>query len=290
MSDFEDNLEFKPLSQGLGFHQKESTPAIDELSLTNRVDIPESFDIDIKPKKLESLDLSQVQKKSVVETQISDEKPTPVWKQNHIKQNSWGGDVDLGLMPMTDGVVEGGLESNSALIDNPFFIPRKTISPVEVVTLRFSGHDGLKKKSFKPILGSFTAILMDVLTLISLCMIAMTLFLGATGSSLSEVLVNLPNDPTGKAQFLSLTMTVGFLYLVLSRCFFGRTIGEWMFHLQMGSNEDQQKSSYPMRVLIRTFFVFATGFILFPLLSWFVKKDILIYFSGLEMHGEEFKS
>lgn len=299
--DLDLDLEFKPLSKGLGFHQKKYQYEAENLSFDEPDKMEEksfSLKADLSAKK-EKVDFaapfeSLIKAPKPIETpKISndDENVTPVWSQQPSKtQNSWGGDVDLGLAPREDGIVDRDTFSQPLIIDNPFYIPQqKPHSPVEVVTLRFSGHDGLKKDRTKPVNPSLAAILMDVLTLISLCMIFSTLYFASTGQSLSEVILEMPYNSALKNQFIGLTLSIGFLYLIIARCFFGRTIGEWMYHLQLGSLRDQEKASYPLKVFIRTFVVFISGFVVFPLISYFLKKDFLVYFSGLELHGEKIK-
>ncbi len=271
--DFVDELDFKPLSKGLGFHQKKEL----KFQVEN---------LDFAAPTTESK--SEVNFETSSELNQINESLTPVWSKSPSKtQNSWGGDIDLGLAPREDGMVDRDTFSQPMVIDNPFYVPKKAYSPVEVVTLKFSGHDGLRKVKTKPVTTSFLAIIMDVLTLISLCMIFSTLYFASTGQSLSEVILELPYNAALKNQFFALTLSIGFMYLIVSRCFFGRTIGEWMYHLQLGSTDDQEKSSYPLKVFLRTFIVFASGFIIFPILSYLLKKDFLFYLSGLELHGEE---
>lgn len=314
MSDLNENIDFRPLSEGLGFHQKKSqTPALE--SPEENFDVP-SVDLDsILITQPRSTSGSRAPKSAPVTTQVSAprtlsvdaplapaqvqsfkaEQPqdvdvetlTPVWMRPAAdKYNPWAGDVDIGREPSVDGVVERDIE-NTTVIDNPFFVPQRIGSPVEVVTLRFSGYDGLRNKKRKPVLPSFTAITMDVLTLISMCMIFFAIVLTAMGESLSAVLRELPQDATGRSYFLGIVLTVSFMYMILSRALFGQTIGEWMMHTQLGSDEDRNKASYPIKVFVRTVVVFLSGFIVFPVLSYLVNKDILVYFSGVEMHGEK---
>lgn len=300
-----ENIEFRPLSQGLGFHQKKQYNSSQDSNDSQEEDV-DLASFDLEPAKKPSVKTSlasrtfEVDSASLNSVSVSDPKLnpsplkmtdemaslTPVWmKPSEERYNPWAGDVDIGREPTVDGVVEGNME-NATVIDNPFFVPQKMGSPVEVVTLRFSGYDGLKKNKFKPVLGSMTAMMMDVLTLLSMCMIFTAVVLTAIGESVTDVLVELPADATQRSYFLGMLLTVGFMYLVLARCFAGRTVGEWMFHLQLGSDEDQKKASYPIKVLIRTVIVFLSGFIVFPILSRFANKDLLAYFSGVEMHGE----
>lgn len=283
MIEFDEDIEFKPLSNGLGFHPKKTKG----IRHAQTVDQPTVNKI----KKYEPLKKPEAVKKTQpdysAETHEEVDTVTPVWMQPATdKFNPWAGDLDIGRQPSVDGMVEGGME-NSTIIENPFFVPSKVSSPVEVVTLRFSGYDGLKKKKVKPITGSFTAIMMDVLMLISICMIVLTVVLSATGQqSISVVLRQLSQDAAQRSTMFGTIIALGFLYLVFARCFFGRTLGEWMMRMQLGSNDDQAQASYPIKVLFRTTIVFLTGLLVFPLISWLFNKDLLGYFSGLEMHVE----
>lgn len=296
MKEFDDDISFKPLSEGLGFHQKQIKLEVGNLDFVKSDVIP-SLVPNSNTKKKEDLFSNSIvsnsliqknAKSSVAQKESLDKDITPVWSLPASKtQNSWGGNVDLGLTPREDGIVDRDSLSRPVLIDNPFYVPRSSVSPVEVVTLKFSGHDGLRKVKTKPVSTSFLAIMMDVLTLISLCMILLTFYFASLGQSLSEVILEIPHNAALKNQFFGLTISIGFLYLIISRCVFGRTIGEWMFHLQLGSVTDQEKSTYPVRVFIRTLIVFVTGLVFFPILSYVFKKDFLANFCGLELHAEK---
>ena len=301
----DEEIDFRPLSEGLGFKDKiipqaaspkKSSPASDSSNLKYRSHLyqehrlnSENFSGDPQNAPLDSSILEpkkSLSGQSSFYENSSEEvfNPLPLGAPKNKRQESWAGDIDLGGSPPVDGIVEDG--GGTTVIDNPFFTPSKPISPVEVVTLKFSGHDGLKKKPVRPGLFSLTAIFIDFLTLISLTMIGSTFYLGNIKYSLSEFLLQLPYNPAFKAQVIGATLSLGFLYLVLSRCFFGRTIGEWMFRLQLGSEEDQGKATYPVRVLIRSFFILISGFFIFPVLSLIFRKDLLFYLSGLSLHGE----
>lgn len=329
MSDINDNIDFRPLSEGLGFHQKKPStrsqsasefevPTVDldvmggKASLSEKSGSSASLPMVSAPQSARALQKAQTSPSpntrtmslgsaSISSTQNfrADEVDdlttetsslTPVWMRPvEQKYNPWAGDVDIGREPSVDGVVERDID-NSTLIDNPFFVPQKITSPVEVVTLRFSGYDGLRKKKSKPTLPSFTAIAMDVLTLVSICMIFFAVVLTAMGESLSSVLSELPRDAAGRSYFLGIVLSVSFMYMILARSLFGQTIGEWMMYMQLGSDEDRAKASYPIKVFVRTVVVFLSGLIVFPILSLLAGKDILMYFSGLEMHGEKASS
>lgn len=73
-------------------------------------------------------------------------------------------------------------------------------------------------------------------------------------------------------------------YLIFSRSFFGSTLGEWIFNFRLGSQAQRQSAFYPLLILWRILFIFCTGVFLLPVLSFFLRKDILFYFTGLRIY------
>ena len=78
-------------------------------------------------------------------------------------------------------------------------------------------------------------------------------------------------------------------YKILSRVFYGRSLGEWSSRHQMGLIIQQHSLSYPLRLLVREIFCLATGIFLFPLLSSLIRRDIGFYVSGLQTYIEQKK-
>ena len=74
------------------------------------------------------------------------------------------------------------------------------------------------------------------------------------------------------------------LYLTLSRSFFGCTLGEWAFDLQLGKADQQAKTMYPVLVFWRTAVTMATGIVLLPFLSILLQKDIASRICGLKLY------
>jgi hypothetical protein len=76
---------------------------------------------------------------------------------------------------------------------------------------------------------------------------------------------------------------MGFAYIVMLRIIMGRSLGEWACGLRLGDYYQQQKNNYAFKVIVRSLLVFATGVILFPMISIFYKQDLAGKLIGLEL-------
>ena len=75
--------------------------------------------------------------------------------------------------------------------------------------------------------------------------------------------------------------------MVISRAFFGCSLGEWAFELKLGRDNEASQGLYPVRVVGRILLVLATGFVLLPMLSFLFGRDLVGKFCGLSLHPLE---
>lgn len=77
------------------------------------------------------------------------------------------------------------------------------------------------------------------------------------------------------------------MYMVFLRGFNGATIGEWTCALRLGQPWQRMQSGYILKVLVRTTLIMATGIIVLPLLSLFLKRDLAGDISGVKIYSLE---
>jgi hypothetical protein len=80
-----------------------------------------------------------------------------------------------------------------------------------------------------------------------------------------------------------LVFSVTQLYMIVSRSFFGSTLGEWAFDTELGSRSDQASAWYPIQVVVRTLSQVFTGFIFFPMVAALSGVDLAGKISGLRL-------
>jgi hypothetical protein len=193
-------------------------------------------------------------------------------------ESSYGGTFDIGHEELGDGVLniqtDGSLEVESA----------ETVQPI----LFHSGHDSLIKKRAKKSGESFFGALIDVMLLFAFSILSAAVVTEFTSYTFNfEKLLVL--DPTEIGKFLLVFSAYFLSYKLLTRVFFGKTLGEWSSRHQLGLVLHQHDVTYPFRVLAREVMCLLTGVFFFPLISSVIRKDIGFYVSGLHTYIEQNK-
>lgn len=140
------------------------------------------------------------------------------------------------------------------------------------------------QKHWIPGVFSLPAAFLDAASVLGMTMIFLVPLLMVTEVNLISVLTHAKVDLTTQMSLVVLYLAVMEIYVVLTRSFFGRTLGEWTFDYQLGSEADQKRGTYPLRVIWRSFVIALTGFIVLPLLSSLVRKDLTSYLCGVEVY------
>ena len=148
-----------------------------------------------------------------------------------------------------------------------------------------SGHDGLIKKKAKKGLESFFAVFIDLMLSLSGAILTLALFMDFLGFNSIEAFFVEPK--TALVNFIAIFFAFYLTYKILSRAFYGRTLGEWSCRLQMGSSKDQQRFFYTFQVALRELISLATGVFLIPLTSIIFSNDMGYYISGLNVYVEK---
>jgi hypothetical protein len=136
----------------------------------------------------------------------------------------------------------------------------------------------------EPVSTSFASAALDAMAVGGLTSLFLVCVLAITKADLIGLLTNAQTDQATQAHLALLFIAVLTLYALVGRSFFGATLGEWAFDIQLGDGDDQRKVLYPARALARSLVVTLTGFALIPLLSFIVKKDLSKLVSGLQLY------
>lgn len=138
--------------------------------------------------------------------------------------------------------------------------------------------------SLEPIAASISGAIVDALTVVGVSILCLVIILSITKADLFALLHNSQTDTITQFNLVLLFASALQLYMLVARSFFGITLGEWAFDAQLGSAKDQKKALYPLQVAIRTLIATATLFVL-PIISKLTGKDLLRPFSGLQLYG-----
>lgn len=308
MDPFEE-FEFRPMTRGLGFHKKSSDLKKDVQNALNKevpatsldlpLEVPDSLLGEMKPenkepktqkeayadlmKALESPIESEKQKTPVHELEMT--QPLPTVSDPSIRiENELNPSPEVHpphMPPMSD--MPDILET--PMVPEPTFEEKK--QELERKAQRRGATNDPKPKLLTPAPMSFSASIIDSLFVLALSLIFLVSLLMVTGVELSSVLFSTQSDITTQVSMGVLFLAVMQMYVIVSRTFFGRTLGEWTFDLQMGSDDEHTSSVYPLKVLFRCLVNVAFGVILLPLLSFVFQVDLLAKISGLQLYKNQ---
>ncbi len=252
-----DEFEFKPLSQGLGFHKKKEASASTisvKSNLTPKTTVTQSMMT--SSKSTENLIVPPLPKKAY-----------PGEKSKTIQQP---------LFPQTNKT-------------NPVDDILKTLHKNKNMSFESTSKEknkisNTKTDTYKLSPWVFSTSILDGMLVTALTLLAMILVLVITKVDLIRVLTTASSDPSVYIATMLLFGTMSFVYLFGLRLIMGATPGEWAYDLRIGNPQKQNTVDYALQVFARALLVVLTGFVLFPLLSLIFRKDLLGHITGAALY------
>lgn len=181
------------------------------------------------------------------------------------------------------------IERRDPLKDINFEVPQaeieERVAPESAVR---RGASDAMVRPLVPIPFHLGAAIFDAAIVLALSMIFLVALVSVTGIDVLAVVATAQVDWAAQLSLLILYLAVLEMYLILSRSFFGKSMGEWTFDLQIGEDEQAERASYPFRVLARNLLSLFTGFIVFPIISLIAGKDILGRLVGVQLYRQNY--
>ncbi len=305
--DFKEDFEFKPLSEGLGFHprkEKKSAPHTEELISDFEATPPKRtgvYFLDLETDTMtESADTNKTpMKKSFSEAPPIKDLPTinltpPPPSQAQVPKTAGAQKINPDPKKTVDQILHSMKNKNQALENKldlkvkstlqapPARIQNQTTSNQNVKTVQPYGFQTIKPTLVKTEM-SFTAAFLDGLLIVAACLLCLIVLLSITQLDLISILTQSGQREIYFSTFL-LFSVVSLIYLTATRVFMGSTPGEWAFDQQVGTDNEQLSTEYIFKIIYRSFLVIVTGFIVFPIASFAMAKDILGDITGLPLY------
>ncbi len=252
-----DDFQFRPLTEGLGFHQKNEAKSAPETMVQK------------------STPATSVPSRLKFQTDLPDiELSTPMLpRKDHSKdrnsENSKPASQPRKQIPTTNTVDE----ILKTLNDKKHFdfADKKKAPATPVVETYKASHFDISA-------GTLDAMLVTAATLLSLIVMLVI--------TKVDLFANLSNPDSQYMIYISMAMMVcgiAWIYLVGNRIFLGYTPGEWVFDQRVGQPKQLGSASYALKIAARSTAVIFTGFILFPLFSMLFNSDLLGKVFGAEL-------
>jgi hypothetical protein len=276
-----DDFEMKPLTPGLGF-QKRLVTLKEHMAKTNlsqqtlRKSLPPE-----PPAEFLSESRARTSKEIIEELH---EALKPLERQNTTAQQAAGlteilpRDISDVRTPRSTPEIT----DNDSIFDQiNFQITDKAMA--NEMGLRRGAHDNLVKPlTAVPV--SFSSLFLDAAVVMAFSLIFLACLISVTKVDLFLVLRSSQNEFATQLSLVVLYFAVYEMYLIVARSFFGCTLGEWTFDLQMGEDEQISKAHYPALVLWRSILSLLTGIIVLPILSLAFGKDLAANLTGLQLY------
>lgn len=249
-----DEFEFKPLSDGLGFHKKK----IDLKSSVDEVDLFQS----------EHPDLTVETKKPFASLEIKE----PYLNLDFVPPSVARTSKPSRSQPRLSEVEQKAFE--------PMF---KKLQPHPHKN-RVNAPALENEVRFKPVRWYLTASFLDLMFVMALTMLALIVVLTVTSVDFMAVMFRSGPNLLTQLSLGALFVTIYFCYLVLTRMVYSKTLGEWALDMQLGTDEQASQATYGFRVMWRNLIQMFLGIIFVPAISLILRKDVLGKLSGLELH------
>lgn len=242
-----DEFEFKPLTDGLGFHKKKAATANSQTTASIPQTATSTRRATFEEEAIENLLPPLPRKNSSTET-------TPT-------QDNSNSTVDEILKT---------LRQNQRLdFDTTKRTTKKTATTAEEYVLTN---------------WNFSSTFLDSMLIVASSLLCMIILLVITKA---DLIANLTQpDEAGLIYLSTLAMFAGvtFIYMTVNRVFMGATPGEWAFDQRIGKPEEMTSPYYVLKVIARSLIVMATGFVVMPVLSLIMGRDVAGSITGASLY------
>ena len=253
MSDIMDEFEFKPLTDGLGFHKK-----------------PQAGSRSASPSQLDDM-FGNLGKNRIPDIST----PLPRTSSTKVKADA----AQPSELPTTtvDEILKTLQEKKrpNTQLTNP------SVAGLSTAKTRIDATPEPIK--FQPTVWDFSAFILDFMLILASNLLCLIVLLVTTKV---DLFANLYNPDSAGMIYISLAalfLGTSWIYLVVNRVFLGATPGEWVFDQRLGFPHETGSASYSLKIALRTTIILLSGMIVFPLLSLALRRDILGHWLGIRM-------
>lgn len=303
-----DDFEFKPLTDGLGFHKKKT---VSDNSTRSKVSSESPF---ARPNShMTSTTAARNQTMNFIETE-EDARPTTKTPHATLSTRVQNSRPKGREIPVIEDEISPGNKAVDQIIksfkhndldfeqqkmrsNRPYQPSGSTEALKEIEKISDNTSIKLELKStkknvdqnkitfeFEKTYPHLLANVLDTMLVLAATMLCMIVLLTITKVDLITHITNPNSDPTIFYAIAGLFFSVILTYNLVTRVFLQATPGEWAFDIQLGDEEQAKSWTYPLKIILRTVIYAITGFFIFALISRLFKKDLIGSLCGLSLN------
>ncbi len=269
-----DDFEFKPLTEGLGFHQKKNSSTPAKPLVQFKTDMPDlEMNSPLPRAKSSSEPYAHL---SAAATSAA---ASAAAAASAFTANSKSAKTPANTARPSEAQKGGAPSTNT--VDEIL----RTLNQKKGIDTGVS-KSSLKAKAtvtFKPAAWEVSASLLDAMLVTAGTLFCLILLLVITRVDLFANIYRPDSQGMVYWSLLALVASVSWIYLVCNRIFLGYTPGEWVFDQRLGQPEEQATAAFALKSIARSTLVIATGFIIIPAISFAMNDDILGKITGLRL-------
>lgn len=257
-----EEFNFKPITEGLGFHRK-------------KVELKEQM----KSAKVVHEAIGKTAPVPTSTAKVKGDAPilkTPLPKKDGIPSGATATIAPNPTKDVIDEIARSFKKSNETFVEESV-TPKLIINPTKPL---------IDEASY-PQPWMLSPFFVDAMLVIALVLSGLLVTLLITNVDLMKLLMEGPPDAQLLLTFPAIVVAMATTYMTLGRLFLGASIGEIVFDLQAGTEDMRKSRAYGLRVCLRTFLAVVTGFFIVPTISMIARKDYLGSMSGLELYNRK---
>ncbi|WP_413559918.1 RDD family protein [Bdellovibrio sp. HCB209] len=265
MDPFEE-FEFKPLTDGLGFHKKKAAAAKADVDA-------DSFKSTSSPNILKSQGLELIEEGST----------DPLRPPLPRKKSSTPSQVPSAPGYLTEVGGEASPSTSTAAVDEILKTLQKNRRLEFDENKTKTKITAQVKEEYKETVFSFSAGLLDGMLVMAASLLCLILLVSIARVDLVANLTQPDENYFIYVSTFSIFAGVAFIYLTLNRIYMGATPGEWAFDQRVGKPADLSSGLFCLKVAARSALVILTGFIVLPIASALMNKDFAGQITGARL-------
>lgn len=269
-----EEFDFKPITDGLGFHRKK-VELKDQMKASRVVQETYIKPIPPKPKAESPVLKSPLPRKEMSGSLNSNTKGTATPSRDVIDEL-----VKSFKRPQETFIEDPTPNTNKSNLNKPIQAPQAGATVSKTTALN-------PAKTLVPLPWMMSPFFIDSMLVVAMVLTCLLSTLLVTQADLLALINGAGGDVQFWLTFPAMGAGMSFTYMTLTRLFLGASLGELVFDIQLGTEEQRGQLQYGFQVALRSGLAVLTGLIPLPLVSMIVQKDYLGTLSGLRLYPKK---
>lgn len=271
-----EEFEFKPLTDGLGFHKKtvrlkDHVAASGLTSSAPNENVPDMSDLNFN--SLDEAPLEKSMAESPIEKEFIEslerEAPLTEIKKPLLREEDQRGDKYKVLKKVEPQLK---IDFDEQKIETPELDESLSVAQFE--------------RRYKKVPTAFMATLFDMVVGLTLSIVFLASMMAVIEIDLMQLILSAETQLLVQLSFVGMYFAILQLYMIISRSISQCTLGEWAFDIHVAQKSGTASTFFPLLVLWRAILVTATGLVTLPFLSMLIRRDIAAYLTGVQLFQE----